>query len=159
MRTTAFTLAQELTRTATNTEFGDLRDDMVQEIIHRRVHEAPDVSAEVVEGALRMICVTVAVLADEIAETGRLRNILDELMGRPNFDELLDVVHAWDTAPATPVVVVEAGGITVRHKAPLTRSEARHVAMRLLEAATATERVLRRPAGVDEAHRDREGGR
>ncbi|MFK4759655.1 hypothetical protein ACI3KS_01835 [Microbacterium sp. ZW T5_45] len=158
MRATAFTLAQELTRTATNTEFGDLRDDMVTEIIHRRVHEAPDTSAEVVEGALRMLCVTVAVLADEIAETGRLRNILDELMSRPNFDELLDLVHALETAPATPVVVVEAAGITVRHKAPLTRAEARHVAMRLLEAATATERVLRRPAGVDEAHRDREGG-
>lgn len=57
-----------------------------------------------------------------------------------------------------PVVIVTATGITVRHEKPLTKAEARHAALRLMEAATTTERVLRRPAGVDEALRDREGG-
>lgn len=131
MRTTAFTLAQELTRAATNPEFGDLRDDMVQEIIHRRVHIDTDASGDVVEGALRMLCITVAVLADEIAAS----------------------------SPSAPVVIVEAGGITVRHGEPLTAEQARHVGLRLLEASTAAPRQLRRPSTVDDAFRDREGGR
>ncbi len=55
-----------------------------------------------------------------------------------------------------PVVIVEAAGITVRHDKPLTAAEARHVALRLLEAATGSHRVLRRPAGVDEHLRERD---
>ena len=57
-----------------------------------------------------------------------------------------------------PVVVVEAAGITVRQSEPMTRSEARRIGLRLLEAATAPERVIRRRVTVDEAFRDREGG-
>ncbi|MFK4789880.1 hypothetical protein [Microbacterium sp. ZW T5_56] len=58
-------------------------------------------------------------------------------------------------------VVVTADGITVRHEQPMSPEEAKDVAMRLLEASTAhlaTSRTLRRPAAVDEALRDREGG-
>lgn len=55
-----------------------------------------------------------------------------------------------------PVVVVEAAGITVRQSEPMTRSEARHIGLRLLEAATAPERVVRRPAAVDELLRERD---
>ncbi|AZS48395.1 hypothetical protein [Microbacterium oxydans] len=55
-------------------------------------------------------------------------------------------------------ITVEAEGITVRHGKPLTKAEARHVALRLLEAATGPERVVRRSADVNEALREREGG-
>ena len=57
-----------------------------------------------------------------------------------------------------PAVVVEAAGINVIQEKPMTAAEARHVALRLLEAATTPERVLRRPATVDEAFQAREGG-
>lgn len=57
-----------------------------------------------------------------------------------------------------PVVIVEATGISVRHDQPLTRPEARQLAIKLLQAATAGERILRRPAAVDESFRAREGG-
>lgn len=57
-----------------------------------------------------------------------------------------------------PAVVVEAGGITVRQDEPMTAAEARHVALRLLEAATEPQRIIRRRGTVDEAFRDREGG-
>lgn len=56
-----------------------------------------------------------------------------------------------------PAVVVEAAGIIVIQEKPMTAAEARHVALRLLEAATAPERVIRRRATVDEELRDRDG--
>lgn len=56
-----------------------------------------------------------------------------------------------------PVVIVEAGGISIRHDVPMTRDEARHVALRLLEASTASPRQLRRPSRVDDELRDRDG--
>jgi hypothetical protein len=55
-------------------------------------------------------------------------------------------------------IILGADGITVRHPEPLTPSEARQLAIRVLQAATKDERVLRRPAAVDEALREREGG-
>ena len=55
-------------------------------------------------------------------------------------------------------IIRDTDGITIRHPEPLTPDEARQLALRVLEAATAGERVLRRPATVDEALRDREGG-
>lgn len=57
-----------------------------------------------------------------------------------------------------PAVVVEAAGIIVIQEKPMTAAEARQLALRLLEAATAPERVIRRRVTVDEAFRDREGG-
>lgn len=57
-----------------------------------------------------------------------------------------------------PAVVVEAAGISVHQHEPMTAAEARQLAVRLLEAATAPERVIRRRVTVDEAFRDREGG-
>lgn len=57
-----------------------------------------------------------------------------------------------------PTVVVEASGISVQQSEPMTRAEARHIGLRLLEAATVPERVTRRRVTVDEAFRDREGG-
>lgn len=56
-----------------------------------------------------------------------------------------------------PAVVVEAAGIIVIQEKPMTAAEARHVALRLLEAATGSPRILRRPAAVDEALRDHDG--
>lgn len=56
-----------------------------------------------------------------------------------------------------PVVVVEATGISVLQSEPMTRAEARHVALRLMEAATAPERVIRRRVAVDEELRERDG--
>lgn len=60
---------------------------------------------------------------------------------------------------SAPAVIVEAAGITVRQDGPMTPQDARTVAVALLEASTAhlaAVRVLRRPAAVDEAHRERE---
>lgn len=57
-----------------------------------------------------------------------------------------------------PSVVVEAAGILVIQDKPMTAAEARHVALRLLEAATTPVRGLRRPAVVDEGFQAREGG-
>lgn len=56
------------------------------------------------------------------------------------------------------MIIVEAAGITVRHEKPLSRAEARQLAIQLLQVATEGERVLRRPVAVDETLRDREGG-
>lgn len=55
-------------------------------------------------------------------------------------------------------IIVDADGITVSHTKPLTPPEARQLAIRVLQAATSNERVLRRPAAVDEHLRAREGG-
>lgn len=57
-----------------------------------------------------------------------------------------------------PPITVDASGLRVHQQEPMTAPEARQLALRLLEAATTPERVLRRPAAVDEALRDREGG-
>lgn len=57
-----------------------------------------------------------------------------------------------------PPITVDASGITIHPDGPMSAEEARHAALRLLEAATAPERVIRRRATVDEAFRDREGG-
>ncbi|MFK0401039.1 hypothetical protein ACIQTT_01785 [Microbacterium sp. NPDC090225] len=58
----------------------------------------------------------------------------------------------------SPSVIVEAGGITVQQDEPMTAAEARRIAMRLLEASTGSERLIRRPSTVDEEFREREGG-
>ena len=57
-----------------------------------------------------------------------------------------------------PPITVDASGFRVHQHEPMTAVEARQLAVRLLEAATAPERVIRRRVTVDEAFRDREGG-
>lgn len=56
-----------------------------------------------------------------------------------------------------PPITVDASGLRVHQQEPMTRSEARQLALRLLEAATTPERVLRRPAAVDDQLRERDG--
>lgn len=87
----------------------------------------------------------------------------------------------WEVADGEVEILTSAEGISIRaenitaeiaravglslietaDRYPNVGKQARNVAMRLLEASTAhlaTERTLRRPAAVDEALRDREGG-
>ena len=55
-----------------------------------------------------------------------------------------------------PPITVDASGFRVHQHEPMTASEARQLAVRLLEAATAPARVIRRPATVDERLRERD---
>ncbi len=56
-----------------------------------------------------------------------------------------------------PPITVDASGLRVHQHEPMTAVEARQLALRLLEAATGPERLIRRRATVDEELRDRDG--
>ncbi|KQQ66102.1 hypothetical protein [Microbacterium sp. Leaf320] len=92
-------LAKEIVRIASNTEFEDLRTEMIESLIMREVHGRRDRDGrEVAVGALAMVALTVEVLADDIARTAPLVTIATELVKRPDFDSWRQRIQEADEA-------------------------------------------------------------
>lgn len=90
-------LAKEIVRIASNTEFEDLRTEMIESLIMREIHGHPTRdSAEVAAGALAMVALTIEVLADDIARTAPLVSVATELVQRPDFEHWLQKIREAD---------------------------------------------------------------
>lgn len=98
-------LAKEIVRIASNTEFEDLRTEMIESLIMREVHGHPGRDGrEVAVGALAMVALTVEVLADDIARTAPIVNAVTELVKRPDFEYWLKkITEAEEPDPPRPL--------------------------------------------------------
>ncbi|MBO0979902.1 hypothetical protein [Microbacterium sp. SD291] len=90
-------VAKELVSIATNTEFGDLRNEMVERLLMRKIHGEIGTAAarvEVLMAVLELVLLTVEVQADDIAKTGELRNLLDVITTHPEFAQMVKAAEA-----------------------------------------------------------------
>lgn len=86
-------LAKEIVRIASNTEFEDLRTEMIESLIMREVYGHPGRDGgEVAVGALAMVALTVEVLADDIAENAARNAAAQAVADDPRFKGRLEAM-------------------------------------------------------------------
>lgn len=86
-------LAKDIIGIASNPEYENLRQDMIESLIMREVFGHPDRnSLEVAVSALTFVALTVEVLADDIAETAAAHARAQEVADDPRFKGRLEAM-------------------------------------------------------------------
>lgn len=108
----SFQLAKELVSTVANSEFGELREDMTENIIMKSVYGDGfrgngDARAVLLTSTLHLVLMALEEIADEVARDAALVEAAKNLVNHPDFENFVARAEADEPKPLRRLAIVD----------------------------------------------------